>query len=432
MTKQIMLTLLLAAVAMPAMAQTAAPTATATALPTVTKASETATGATVTTTTTPIAVSGGVGPGGAMIATQTTINPGDIVNTAPAMSATTSATAPMAPSADMGMPVPATAPAPVLGAAPAPTAADLLNANGATPPPPVAPAAMNAQPPVPPVAPVMPTQTMPVTQAAADTSGNPLCAAVHTPSADVAAAPAPVKVGTPKMIPLSVDLAGALGIQGFQNIVSEGPIGFITVNDQGRVFFEGQDLSTNVANMCASGNIPAVPAAIKQPMMGNVAPDGSQYAAAGALPGQTGFRMQPIVDGPSYKTPPKRKKAAPKKAEVKKEELTEQPKADVTTETEASTSTTSDENLGSMLRTAPATTETVPMAPKPETPASAVASDVNDDNTATTAIVPADQAGLPDTTGAAVSEVLNMDGSMGSTGATEETTPAAPSSKTTH
>lgn len=410
MTRFYTLALLLAVVATPAMAQTAtvsgpaatsatisataptvAPAATAVALPTVTKEAPSAAGL-VTTATTPVAVSGGVGPGGAVVTTETTITP----------SATVTAAMPTPPA---GAEAVAT---PILGAGSSPsgqpTAADLLNA---------APVAQ--QP-----APTMATQTMPVTQAPVDNSGNPLCATVHTPAANVTAGQ-PVAVSTPKMIPLSVNLAKALGIQGFENIVSEGPIGFVTVNDQGKVFFEGQDLSTNVANMCASGNVPAVgtASASAAPVIGS-APDGAAYAAG--LPGQSGYRMQPIVDGPSYKTPPKRKKAAPKKAEVKKEEL-----APVASEPKAATpSTTSgsapaDDNLGSMMRTAPATTETVPMAPKPaETTTNTAAFPASeDDSTATTAVLPAEDAALPSSSGAAVSEVLRTDDFSGSQSATD-------------
>lgn len=371
MTKSLVFTLLLSVLAIPAFAAetaaspasaaqpalsvtpTAAPVVTTTStMPTVTKEMPVS-GGTVTTTVTPVTVSGGTGPGGAMVKTETT----------------------MTPSVDA---VPAAPVTPILGAGATGVA------DNAAPAAAVAPA------------PTMSMQAMPVTTTSgAENSNNPLCGIAHTPSADVTAQPAQPVVQTPKMIPLSVDLAGALGIKGFENIVSEGPIGFVTINDQGKVFFEGKDLSTNVANMCASGNIPPVPTDIKEPMTAEKAPDGSSYSSG--LPGQTGFRMQPIIDGPSYKYPPKKKKAAPKKEAVTKEEIPEIKAESDPAPVETPSATTDD--LGSMMRTAPATTETVPLAPKPAE---------GEEAGKTVTIPAADAAALPteSETGAAVSEVL--------------------------
>lgn len=150
-------------------------------------------------------------------------------------------------------------------------------------------------------------------------ASSPLCAPVAATTASDVTMPAqqPV-VSPPSMIPLSVELADALGIKGFENIKADGPIGFITRDASGRVMFEGKDLTGNVQTLCASGQpipAPGMPGAATSAM----APDGSAYSA---MPGQKGFRMQPIVDGPNYKYPPKRKKAAaPKSVEVKEETL---------------------------------------------------------------------------------------------------------------
>ncbi len=147
---------------------------------------------------------------------------------------------------------------------------------------------------------------------------HPLCVASHTPRADVMTDNSTsTRVMAPKMIPLTVELANQLSIRGFENIQADGPIGFLTVNDQGNVFFEGQDLSGNVGRLCTSGEMIApVNASAMKPVMDERAPDGSKY---NAMPGQGGFKMQPIVDGPSYKTPPKRKKTVAKKVETKVE-----------------------------------------------------------------------------------------------------------------
>lgn len=203
-------------------------------------------------------------------------------------------------------------------------------------------------------------------------------AQAHTPAADVAAAGAAPAVNPPRTIPLSVEMASALNIKGFEHIKSEGPIGFITVDQGGRVWFEGKELTQNAQNLCASGNVPAPGSASAAAR----APDGSAYSA---MPGQAGLqtassagvqtygtgtsRMQPIVDGPSYKTPPKRKKAAPKKVEddtVTEETMPE----DGTTSAlpDSTTPATGDDDLKSMMRKSDAAdkpaADPVPMAPK--------------------------------------------------------------------
>ncbi len=177
-------------------------------------------------------------------------------------------------------------------------------------------------------APVADTKTMDI-NTTVSTNDHPLCMTTHTPRADVDAA-SNVRVKAPKMIPLSVELADQLSIRGFENIKADGPIGYLTVNDQGQVFFEGQDLSNNVSNLCNSGATiaPVNPNAMK-PVMDEKAPDGAAYQD---IPGQSsGFKMQPIVDGPSYKTPPKPKKPAPKKVEATVETKVEE-KTDVEVE----------------------------------------------------------------------------------------------------
>lgn len=312
------------------------------------------------------------------------------------------------------------APAPILGGNPAVTATTAVATTQQPMPMPAMQAATN----------VTTQDAMPAPMGGA-AAGNPLCAAVmaapHVPAADVAAAGAAPAVNPPRTIPLSVDLAGALGIQGFQNIVSEGPIGFITVDQGGRVWFEGRELTQNAQNLCASGNVPA--AGVASPAR---APDGSTYSsmpgqggmrasnASGVATAGTGFsRMQPIVDGPKYKTPPKKKavkKAAPKPKAAEDDKVTEETVAPEAAPTSAESATTSvmpaseaegmpeaapandEANLKSMMRK-PAATETapgadpVPMAPKTTPGAEPAAT--------------AEPAPTEPQTGAAVQEVLD-------------------------
>lgn len=323
--------------------------------------------------------------------------------------ATADATVPMPAMPDAAAPVVET-PAPVLSAAPSSmgvntpaaamqpanavigagqTAAEMPSTDVATQPTPAI------------TAPLPPFNGGAASSAAA---ASPLCAPVAATTAPGVNMPAQQPaVNPPRMIPLSVELADALGIKGFENIKADGPIGFITRDDSGRVMFEGKDLTSNVQTLCASGQpIPApgmngTQMASAAPSMA-MAPDGSAYSG---MPGQKGWRMQPIVDGPSYKYPPKKKRAAPKKEEVKEETLAPVETDKVKVESEGAA--------------APATAEPAPAAATPE-----ASSDVDSLKSMMreSAKKESESAAMPATTAPAGSSVMT-------TGAADDATPPA-------
>ncbi len=122
------------------------------------------------------------------------------------------------------------------------------------------------------------------------------------------------------VVPLTVDLAKRLQNQHVQGINMEGTLGFLEVAPDGRVTYNGRDLTSQVHVLCGKGALDEVPAAD-----GQKAPDALEYAPVGQ-PKNTAQPKPaaPVKAAPAPKpvTPPAAA-TAPKKAEPAQGELIE-------------------------------------------------------------------------------------------------------------
>ena len=74
----------------------------------------------------------------------------------------------------------------------------------------------------------------------------------HVPRDDVSHnASQYITIPDPVDIPLTVNVAGRLGIDIPQGTQMEAPIGFISIYKDGRILYDGKDLTQDIASICA-------------------------------------------------------------------------------------------------------------------------------------------------------------------------------------
>lgn len=72
----------------------------------------------------------------------------------------------------------------------------------------------------------------------------------HTPRADVTHNPSQIMMDDPVDIPLTIDMAERYGINVPSGIEMNAPVGFISVYKDGRILYDGKDISGNIKDEC--------------------------------------------------------------------------------------------------------------------------------------------------------------------------------------
>ena len=81
----------------------------------------------------------------------------------------------------------------------------------------------------------------------------PANAVNHEPRADVTHGKSPVTVPDPMYIPLTIDLAERMNINLPQGIEMQGMIGLLSVYKDGRIMYDGKEITTNIQDICNDG-----------------------------------------------------------------------------------------------------------------------------------------------------------------------------------
>lgn len=81
----------------------------------------------------------------------------------------------------------------------------------------------------------------------------PANAVNHEPRADVNHHISPITVPDPMHIPLTVDMAQRMDIDLPQGIEMQGMIGLLSVYKNGRIMYDGKDLTRNIQDICNDG-----------------------------------------------------------------------------------------------------------------------------------------------------------------------------------
>jgi hypothetical protein len=104
----------------------------------------------------------------------------------------------------------------------------------------------------------------------------------HVPRADVTYNSSPVRVPDPVLVPLTIDLVERYGLDLPEGMVLEPKMGVIEIYKDGRILYDGEDISENIKDTCKDDS--HSPESNEKPEPEETQ-DGDHTNAGGELPG---------------------------------------------------------------------------------------------------------------------------------------------------